>query len=308
MNKLIYTLLIFVVSSNLIAQKFYHEWAPIGAEWYYSDPDLNSGNPWWDYDRIVSTKDTVIEGKNCRIVIGKKSTEIFYQENGKIFYFFNKTFHLIYDFEVSLKDTIEFQIKGYPENSFEMDTVYPVKCIVEKIDTLVINNINHLKIYTSTIPNESFSHLIDQTAYNYIEKIGYAYAFLYHLKLPSPTDITFLRCYNDDNINYKSPWFEYYDRPCDDSYLNSYNEIELNNDFYLYPNPVKTNLFIENTTTDLTSNYNIYIFDLMGTQVKYEEISADCYEIDTSCLPFGTYVIHVYNKQKLVLKQKILKL
>ena len=77
------------------------EWAPIGAKWYYTTPYVSSDSV--NHCTIIeSKKDTLINGKTCRIVEISNcsetqviSREVLYQTNDSLFYLNNHHFFLL---------------------------------------------------------------------------------------------------------------------------------------------------------------------------------------------------------------------
>lgn len=135
------------------------KWAPTSAEWYYTYPDTY-GNQLADYEKFEVIKDTVVNGKLCKMIGSQYSSEIMYEEDGKVFYWFKGDFKLIYDFTAKVGDTIEFELKSYSPNSFvTIDTTYKIYSEVTKIEAEVINHIVIKKFFTTVLKNDSIISL-----------------------------------------------------------------------------------------------------------------------------------------------------
>src|ERR1051325_261393 len=92
-------------------------WAPIGATWDYEV--VSAFSPLSDYVMYQSVGDSIIDGKNCKVIIIKKGaqygiipnsdTAYTYENNGKVFVYNNKkkAFGLIYDFSLNTGDTFK---------------------------------------------------------------------------------------------------------------------------------------------------------------------------------------------------------
>ena len=67
---------------------------------------------------------------------------------------------------------------------------------------------------------------------------------------------------------------------------------ELNQEFYVYPNPASSELFVEFTDKKVQDN-QIYIFDLLGHMVYQETIQNAQHTIDVKSFAPGMYVYHI---------------
>jgi len=158
------------------------EFAPIGAEWYYTNtfgiiPD--------QFSHIISEKDTMVKGNRCRVVRQYYSTPylsneiytyIFKQEQGKIYYYYMDQFNLLYDFDAEVNDTITFSLMGvkfFFDSSqnpafWSIDTVFSVRAVVENITT----NAQNFKTFTTRVLEEDRLEDYFPSSYRYTEKIG----------------------------------------------------------------------------------------------------------------------------------------
>ena len=67
---------------------------------------------------------------------------------------------------------------------------------------------------------------------------------------------------------------------------------ELNQEFYVYPNPASSELFVEFADSKVPDN-QIYIFDLLGHMVYQETIQNAQHTIDVKSFTPGMYVYHI---------------
>ncbi len=113
MKKTIYQLLLTITVCFFLAvnsSSAQTEYAPIGTEWYFSEPIESSGISDHDYQKYVSEKDTVVAGRNCRLITNRfYPPEIIYQENGSVYYYYMDDFRKIFDFAANVGDTIDFE-------------------------------------------------------------------------------------------------------------------------------------------------------------------------------------------------------
>ena len=137
------------------------EFAPVGANWYYN---YSFGTcPECHFNRIVSEKDTIIEGDNCQVLrqyydnSDSISEEyIIKQEQGKIYYYYQNQFNLLMDFDTQIGDTVQFTFM-YQEYDFDKDTVFTARFKVENITT----NDQDIKSFEVTVLDEDIIRFYD---------------------------------------------------------------------------------------------------------------------------------------------------
>jgi hypothetical protein len=133
-------------------------WFPIAAEWHY-ECDTDELNP----TTYTVEKDTVVEGRVCRIIRGEngKSCDIVYEEKGCIYYYFNDAFRKIYDINVKEGDTVDFELKKVHIESVTT-SVMPFR--VNKVLSRVIDGVELKEVFAKSI-NEGIVHI-------YLERAG----------------------------------------------------------------------------------------------------------------------------------------
>ena len=185
------TLLIFTWMLSVSLMSTCQTWAPLGAKWYYSHsfglpPELTV---------VESTGDTVIDGKQCRILKSymisrvEISYGIFrydtlncpihysYYDSGKV-YLYDSTvndFRVLYNF-IALAGSIQTVIDT-PFEGFCPDPVYSTlfQYKVDSINDTIISGINLTRQYTSPTQNADwiFSHTNSIVGgYPIMERIG----------------------------------------------------------------------------------------------------------------------------------------
>lgn len=284
------------------------EWAPIGAEWYYSVPD-EAGNPLNDYQRYISNRDTLIEGEICRVIQGRNHIQIMCMEDNKVYYRFNDGFRLIYDFDALVGDTISFDFKSFKPNSFVIDTTYTVDCIVDKIDTIIVNEMNLRRYQTSIIQREDLDFLVFPSTYTYTERIGYEYEFMLVLRMPTTGFMTNLRCYSDKDINYITDWWSHQNLDCNHSQATGVAQL---NDFdeppVIYPNPTRGIVKLNLPRKTGVNNLDLIVYDCTGKKVYSSILQSNQETIDLSVLPSGVYHISISDNELINKLIKMLKL
>ncbi len=251
------------------------QFAPVGAEWYYSDTE---GDISIAYKRYISEKDTVVNDKTCKVVNGTYSLdknfsqrEIMYEENGKIYYFFNEKFRKIYDFGLQKGDVVDFEFKGYSLESSLTDTTYIVNFKIENIETVKIDG-KDIKKFTATATKQQ-QDSIKGESYVYYEKIGCPQEFIrtryFHTFFQNKNVI---RCYNDNDIHYISDeWSPYKDKPCDYIYTPSALEPVIDSTKIIPANPtVKDEVKFAITITEAFSGnctYKMEVDSIIGQTI-----------------------------------------
>jgi hypothetical protein len=281
MKKYILILFLFV-ASNVNSQT----WAPIGATWHYQSYDIYS-NEW--YAELQSVDDTIIQGKNCKLLQSTGVGACSYYDNNPIFlypdsdkvYYFNEglsKFCLLYDFTLLPNDTLYIQV-----NQFSSTTEDSVGFIVDSIGFTDIGT-NHLRTqYLTRIYSMNIF-----SGYNgeVIEFIGHS-SFLFPI-VYGMCDASFtagLLCYNDSLINYHSP-----------SVLSSFcstigvDEINTVNKIKVYPNPTTDYINID-CDKNLIKQINLY--NIYGRLIVTANESNF---VDLSRLPNGIYFIEIIDK------------
>jgi hypothetical protein len=289
------------------------EWAPIGAKWYYSFTDVGSPG----LTIMTSINDTVIQNKTCKkfeiqnifhsmnsegkfFIDTSTSYEYCYFENNSIFHYDKADyFYKLYDFSVAPDDTVLVRDTSYAGNfSYER-----FEYVVDSISHITIDAKEHLTIHTSPteVADWSFSSFIE--SYAIIEKIGSTCSFFgISAIIAISSDNSFLRCYMDQEIFYRS---ELWDDTLSCDFFN-YNVAvtqQSKSSIKIFPNPFSNSVQV----TQESNKYNhVKIIDLTGRVYHEERILGSNTIINLSSLPKGIYIISLINP-KHNYRQKILK-
>lgn len=211
-------------------------WAATGAVWHYS---LNAFNIVGNI-KIEKMGDTLINGKNCDVLKTSRyvydyvasnyysysniSTNFTYQDSGKVFFWINNSFRKLYDFNVSVGDTVFIQ-ETFSSAGFcnAQDT-----SIVDSVGTMIING-DTLKYYHLN-PLQQYSwHYLGRI----VEKIGcMGYMFPENNCELDYFETGPFRCYSDSaGWNYETGVVA----SCD--FILGVNERYDNSEFTIFPNP-----------------------------------------------------------------------
>ena len=215
-----------------------NEFAPIGAEWYYTYSSITplccyDEKSFTDFNHIISEKDTIIEGNTCRVlsqyyynsytynstVSGKY---IIKQEQGKVYYYYQDQFNLLFDFDAQVNDIVEFTFM-YSKHNYDdiyfitiKDTILSVRYLVEDITV----DAQLLKTFTTKgIDDINYGDGIYSPPYiyTYTEKIGLHSKFMPEFDNGGHPDMVihrWLRCYADAGVSFVSNWWAATDLPC----------------------------------------------------------------------------------------------
>ena len=314
------------------------DFAPIGAEWHYNYKyrDVRDAGLYvygHSYNHIISEKDTVIDGNNCRITTKYRSSStiateqyIIKQDQGKVYYYHQNLFNLLFDLNAKVNDTVEFTFMyKYCTTDFpfeEKDTIFSARYRVEHIE---VNKFN-LKEFTTRVLDEDIVDFHERSilvppkeyqTYYYSEKIGVHREFMpifdnypqrsedIYVSAGNPilSDSSWLRCYSDAEISYILDWWSDYDFPCD--YITPGTGIKTiqNKHLKIYPNPVIDNLFISTEGME-----DIEIIDILGNIIYCSKLSKGLNKIATTNFPKGILLVRIKERDYSGQTFKIVKL
>jgi hypothetical protein len=305
------TLLIFI-PTFVIGQ----DWAPIGAKWIY---DHDSGLP--PYLTIIeSVKDTVILNKACRKLVTKEidelmkqngtyywdttfiSNDFIYHSNDTVYHYnkYDKSFYPLYLLNTKAHDTILIREKtvSCTKNDYFCSRF---EYIVDSISSISLQGHPLKLIYNSETQSSGwvFNRSWKLEKYPIAEKIGsLKYFFGITRNSVMEGEISSLRCYNDNQISYKSDtWTKEceYLRP-----LNGPSSVHKNivNDIIVLPNPFDSYIKIIN---NLPIEYELY--DSSGRLLMKGQERA----VNTTLLQEGIYFLRLIVDKKVAKTIKLVK-
>ncbi len=269
-------------------------WAPIGATWYYSyhasyfPPYLNT------YSKIVSEKDTIINGVNCRKLIHYKAGQngipnyyksniYMYESDKKIYYHVDSLsrFCLLYDFNANAGGW--WILDEYSGSALFRDTVKVIST-----DSITING---QKKKTMITQNTNFQVMLDGLN---IEGIGNWFNMFPAFDMVEEYP---LRCYQDNILGLYSTGVS------SDCEFTNIGIEEYSDDHHLFisPNPAQNIIYVR-----LEGNKNDILISIINTKGQHLKslITNKEYEtIDISNLPAGLYFIQLRNNDKTVIRK-----
>ena len=195
---------------------FAQSWAPVGAQWYYSQSEGGGLDYFYDYKLFEVTKDTIVQGKTASFIQTNGSSEIIYQDGQEVFYYQDGSFHKLYDFGAAVGDTVTFELRSYAnENSTEPDTILAVQSVLEEISSQNGGTQPLKAFWYSLIPHPHLDHLAWGGGYGYVEGIGNMSHFMMTVALPGPIPNDILRCYESPSLSFTNPVWAQHNKPCD---------------------------------------------------------------------------------------------
>ncbi len=279
------------------------EFAPVGAEWYYSQV-VSYNPPQANYVKHVSVKDSAINDKPVKVIQKTKFTredtvdlgfEYLHQNGDTIFYWKNGKFHELYNFSLYKGDSMLIY-----SDQYNLCTNSPFGWIgIDSISYVKINQI-YLKAFYYSPKKGSFWGFGEHPI---IEKIGSTYYLLPRDEdcIADDPGIGPLRCYSDPEVG-----THYFGNiPCDTitTFPVYADKLIKNESFNLYPNPVTDYLTID---SDREETFRLKVHDNTGKIIHSQDFSPG-ERINLSNLTKGLYFIAISDKNKKYYYEKIFK-
>jgi len=302
LNLFITTFLILFQIGYVFGQDF----APLGATWYYSQHYAFSGNI--DYFKIESTKDTVINEKNCKKLVmnyapgctGRGSREFVYQEDSVIYFYDTNfsEFQTLFNLKANKDNTWYIKIMDYDQ---EVDTLF---VNVDSTDIIEINSKNLKKLYVKYSGTYNGDTLIQYNS-QILEIIGdINYLFNLYPIWSGACDMDYsggLRCYSDEFIsNYETGIAE----SCTYRYVwTGINEMQRNHEIQIFPNPTTGVISI---ISDSNKLLKITVLDLSGKVLLSQDLISNN-QINISNFQAGFYILKVETDNAKIIVESIVK-
>ena len=287
-----------------------------GAEWTYTYYEFWS--PFVDYNNQAITGDTIIENKPCKILSkryrhcdARREVEYIYQEDKKLYYYDHPIarFRMLYDFGAEVGDTIEIEYWfGFDLNG-EGDSIFYIR--IDSIDLIEYDSIELKRFHVSY--DFLFQEEVMFYESNYdqgviIENIG-STKNLFYLNDNGICDGSYnsgIRCFNHPHLGL----LQFGEINCDSTWLiNGVNEnLLLDGQVEVYPNPAKDILLLESTQTVNDASIKIFSMDgKLALILQRDVIANQSIGMDVSQLQPSIYRLAMYDATQLIYSINIIK-
>jgi hypothetical protein len=255
---------IFILFVTIFCQA--QNWAPIGAKWHYDEHFAFRGD--MAFFLFESIGDTVVLGKNCRIIQKNDDwncdmyyySQDFMYESGDTVFFYDpilNDFQILYNFNASVGDSWNFILHDNYNGDIDSTVVY-----VDSVDYIVHNGLTLKRMFhTATSQFENYPFATQQ--FTAIERIGSPY-FMFPLMpefygLCDGNYTSGLRCYEDSTLGLYIADSMF---ACDYTYVwvpggGTSTERLASNLVKIYPNPATAFLQVEGMIADAYEIYNL---------------------------------------------------
>ena len=294
--------LFLLMTCGLWAQDF----APIGAEWHYTEGFFMSGDK--NFLKITSEKDTLYQGKACRKLLKTRiiwcnmrtETEFVYSENNAVFFWQSDLtgFQKLIDFNAEAGDSWAIQMN-------DMVIATDIDSVLIEVDSTSYIDINNqlLKVLYVTYRGYYDDEIEVQYSSQIVEKIGdmyYLFNFFPELGLACDGNYSEgLRCYEDEELGLYSTGIA---DSC--TYIYHWTDIEEESKetiFIVYPNPTTD---VVEINTNSQQNLVLEISDLTGRLISKYDFRSNM-ELDLSGLPDGIYLVKAIDGHRMEIKKII---
>jgi Secretion system C-terminal sorting domain len=251
-----------------------------------------------DFTKVV--RDTVIGDRLARVIglyrggtYMPESEIVLFSKSGKMYFYEDDTWKLLYDFTAKVGDTITYYIsKTYPYHSMHnisyeqyiMDQ-NPYQLVIEKIDTIFSLSGKPLKRFSTKNAFEIYSHKMRII----IENAGSVAKLFGNNGIIVPPECLYnfptFRCYSDDDVS-----INFVDGECDK--LVSVTDINLTG-ITIYPNPGMTHLIIKKNNEQ---DFLFTITNVAGQILTSGQVDIQL-EISTVDWTSGLYFINITDSQ-----------
>ncbi len=281
---------LLVIFLNIFYGYTQNEWAPVGAKWYYNGVKYRPQDK--SFLMGESIGDTTIQGKDCKILkytkyfngeytdFGKE--EIIYSDSDRVYHYdkFYDEFYVLYDFSLEVGDTLVVRDSTFfGVLHLEGSEFYSFQTKIIQKDSVEIDGEFYRRLLTDYVDPSDFFFI------EIIEFLGSTSLFFgMEVFLPLPYQwYGGLRCYSDENINYKPV------ETCEDTLATNVGIPNNSSTIELYPNPTQDVLYINNLSKDA----EVLIYDKTGKVIIQKYISQKDNKLAINDIPKGLYIFKI---------------
>jgi hypothetical protein len=289
------------IQSNIV------EWAPKGTKWYY---DYKAPFA-FGYILMESEKDTLINGKNCRMLTLSEhsytspgvyihapyDTIITLQEGSKIYIHQRNKFSLLFDFDPTIGDIWDLNGASiFREDSISCEGG---KVIVDSVKQVIIDGQQLNEVFSSPYMGSLIRY-----GGSIVEGIGCLWGLYPSSSHPCSPVIDYgetfqLRCFYSAKMD-----TTFINTECD--YITTLEEVDIKKTLQLIPNPARDKLKIKCETNAMCYPVVAHIFTLTGTKCFSLNLT-ETDEINITGLAPGLYFLKIYDSKSTIFQVKFMK-
>ena len=259
------------------------EFAPLGAEWVVNtsvDFDVTPEPNYLDNFYVIQSEyDTTSNGIELRRV----GDYLFHQDGNKVYYMYNDTLRLIYDFGAEVGDTITFDLLGAIESQ-----VAKASYVVDNIELVAFDTFNLKKFSLSLVGLGAISE------YVYIERMGSTRVLVEDMLEVFPAGgyhLAKTRCYIENGQAYQTEWYQRFDlNNC--RATTSADELDISEQVVLYPNPFSERITLKSSVP----LDHVKVHSAQGLHITTLPINDSGIDIDLSGFSQGVYFVSLFSK------------
>ena len=277
-----------------------NEFAPIGALWHYTQ--WGFGDTFTTYKTIECISEVNVGGKLCKRLLqvdryyadtASMGSHYMYSEEGRVYFYADDAFHLLYDFSAIAGDTL---VLDY----YKTYTGDPLLMIIDSTGTIEISGESRKIQYVT-----SGDGMMIEFADKVIEGIGGTYFMFpnYDGSNNGP-----LRCYQDQETDvWLSPYYGGHWNHVDcDQIITGVDEHHSASVFTIHPNPVSESFVL--TISPETNFKSAVLYNFQGIQKEKRllQTGVNEYQFDVRHFPAGVYLMVLTDNKQQVKYQKVI--
>lgn len=285
-----------------------NEFAPLDSKWkFFFDGAENVPNQTYE---IFVEGDTLIQNKQCNIINADEIvysenslTEIVYSENNKVYIYRDSSFHLLFDFDAEVGDTVVvFEDNFLPFFHQSWDTAYLESFDYFAYVILEVDSINRSGQWLTEQIVESIGAWNFLRITEYFGAAGFTERHIFGQhpdQWPIGDMYSFMYCYEEEDISL--PVGEYYD--CLLQLSGVEDELDIQNKIMIYPSPTKD--FLTFSIPNLDKSNTLYIYNSIGSLIDTKILSPNNNELTIDLLNWsnGLYYWKIANQSGKFLKE-----
>lgn len=293
------TLVLAILSCCSYAQT---TWPSPNATWYYDAG--YTGIPISNFYTASTTGDTVLAGRQARVVTYSDGREAYFRNSGDAYYFYHDTaYYPYFNFSLPVGDTGTYYIYDvvYDQPTQLLDTVVIARQIRhDSTQPRILTSGDTLWKYYCSDVSDSVAGTFYPLTYNPLS--GYEgttiVPFVSMAMVGTPP---FMRCYEDNQLAYKTEQWENSGLACDFRDPANVDELTSRPILRVFPNPVR--YYVRITLSRAERIRHVRLYSSTG-QLLLDTVEPELY---VGHLPNGTYLLTIHTDKE-VYSQSVFKI